>query len=219
MSKPQNITTYEELEERKKELDLEVEASQRELAHSLGTSRVNLKDFLIKKVALPIGGAIAGVWLIGKFKKKPRHTHSYHKETIIKSADDSQDKATNHYPVPPPRTKKENNKKFKPQRPQPAAAMATTNEEGKAELRSQPKKDELMAPKNKKHLINMATLASVAKIAVPAVKMIVKAVRDHKDQQSTNDGVTAGARPDTGATPSTGVGAAIGAPQTAVGHS
>ena len=256
MSKPQNISSYEELEERKRELELEVEVSQRELAHSLGTSRVNLNDFIMKKVALPIGGAVAAVWLIGKMRgNKPRHTHEYHETTIIKEvpgkkkkkkSKDWRDEAVNHYPVPPPRPrkeKKEDSPRFVTQRPgtafsttatQPAGATASAqpqsagpltkvNRDSKAELRSEPKKGEALAPKQKKHLINMATIASVAKIAVPAVKMIVKAVNDHKAK--VNDGSTdssfAQSMVDkvTGSSDTTGAPAAQGQPTTAVGHS
>ena len=260
MSKPQNISSYEELEERKRELELEVEVSQRELAHSLGTSRVNLNDFIMKKIALPIGGAVAAVWLIGKMRgSKPQHTHEYHETTIIKEVPgkkkkkkdkdkDWRDEAVNHYPVPPPRPRKEKEKdepRFTAQRPRtafaatpgqpttPAPRPATTtspsagpltkmNKDGEAELRSEPKKGEALAPKQKKHLINMATIASLAKIAVPAVKMIVKAVNDHKTKvnsgsedsslgQSLVDTVTGGAD-------DSGAAAAQGQPTSAVGH-
>ena len=41
----------------------------------------------------------------------------------------------------------------------------------------------MMSPKQKKKLINTASLASVARIAVPAVKMIVKTINEHKQKQ------------------------------------
>ena len=222
MSKPANISTYDELELRKKELDLEVEVSQRELAHSLGTSRVNLNDFLLKKIALPIGGAVAGVWLLSKFTgRKNRHTHTIHETKIVEKAQSDGDQAKNHYPVPPPRPpKQERDHGYVSQRPRSAAAqMAVTNEDGEAELRSQPKKNEVMAPKNKKHLINMATIASVAKIALPAVKMIFKHVSDYKEQRAGSQLTTGGEAATSDARLASGVAAAAGTPRTPVGHS
>ena len=254
MSKPQNISSYEELEERKRELELEVEVSQRELAHSLGTSRVNLNDFIMKKIALPIGGAVAAVWLIGKMRgSKPRHTHEYHEKTIIKEVPskkkkkkqkDWRDEAVNHYPVPPPRPRDDEDDsepRFIAQRPKttfaasanrPAPAVSTkaqsgplteVNKDGEAQLRSEPKEGEALAPKQKKHLINMATIASVAKIAVPAIKMIVKAVNDHKAKVSSGDTDSSFAQSMvdkvTGGGDETGAAAAQGQPSVAVGHS
>lgn len=72
MSNTSNINTFAQLEKRKKELDLEVEISKRELAHSLGQNRDQLKDFLVQKVAMPVGIAIGGIWLLRKLTKKRR---------------------------------------------------------------------------------------------------------------------------------------------------
>lgn len=57
------ITTLSELQREKKKLRMEIELSKREFAHSMGSSRATLKDFLVKKVAIPAG--IAGVGLAG----------------------------------------------------------------------------------------------------------------------------------------------------------
>ncbi|NJC28405.1 hypothetical protein [Neolewinella antarctica] len=191
MSKSQNIHTFDELEKRKRELELEVEVSQRELAHSLGTSKVNLNDFLLKKVALPIGGAIVGVFMISKiFGGKKRHTHEYHEKTIVKEVPSTteQDPAKYHYPVPPPETDKEKDapryvaQQTKYQRP-------TADQASPADPKA--KHGANFSQKDKKGLLSLATVASVAKIAVPAVKMIIKAVKDHKDKQlaANTDGV------------------------------
>jgi hypothetical protein len=57
------ITSLTALQEEKKKLKMEIELSKREFTHSLGSSRANLKDFLVQKVAIPTG--IAGVGIAG----------------------------------------------------------------------------------------------------------------------------------------------------------
>lgn len=52
------IETLEELRHARRVLQLKQEVTKREFAHSLGTTRTNLGSFLVKKVALPVGGAI-----------------------------------------------------------------------------------------------------------------------------------------------------------------
>ena len=209
---PKKIGSLEELQQRKKELDLEVAVSQRELAHSLGTNRVNLNEFLLKKIALPVGGAIAAAWLAPKIfkKRKPEVIHRYHEKEIVKHVPPSQDDdnpARNHYPVPPPETKDSSDKpsyvtqRPRYQRPETAhagfSAMATPASPSSSSATSAPaatppppprakkqgQDDDMMSPKQKKKLINTASLASVARIAVPAVKMIVKTINEHKQKQ------------------------------------
>lgn len=182
MSKPQNIQTFAELEERKKELDLEVNVSKRELAHSLGTSKVNLNDFLLKRVALPVGGAIVGLYVVTKiFRRKKRTTQQ---KTVIREVQSS-NPAQYHYPVPPPRDEKDE------ALPRYSAQSTPYQRRSKQEATSEPKKGNKFTKKDKKGLINLATIASVAKIAVPAVKMIIQSVKDHQDKQlsANTDGV------------------------------
>lgn len=58
-----NITTLEELEAEQKRLKMTLEVTRHEFARSLGTNRHMLKDFMLKKVAIPAGavglGAVA----------------------------------------------------------------------------------------------------------------------------------------------------------------
>lgn len=58
-----NITSLAALRQEKKKLRMEIELSKREFAHSLGSSRANLKDFLVQKVAIPAG--VAGLGMVG----------------------------------------------------------------------------------------------------------------------------------------------------------
>lgn len=55
------IRSLESLKAEKKKLRMEMELSKREFAHSLGTSRANLKSFLFQNVAIPAGVAGLGV--------------------------------------------------------------------------------------------------------------------------------------------------------------
>ena len=66
MVRKPKITSLAELQQRKKEVRLEMELAKREFAHSLGTSRENTSQFLLKNVAAPVGGGLAGLWLLGK---------------------------------------------------------------------------------------------------------------------------------------------------------
>ncbi|OAV42937.1 hypothetical protein [Lewinella sp. 4G2] len=186
MSESKHIHTFQELEERKRELELEVEVSKRELAHSLGTSKVNLNDFLLKKVALPIGGAIAGVYLISKLTggKKNEPTHEYHEKTIVREVPAGDEVAKYHYPVPPPREERRQQAASGYAARQPAYQRPTPERKQKTDGLD-------VSQKDKSNLVNLATIASVAKIAVPAVKMIIKAVKDHQDKQlaRNTDGV------------------------------
>lgn len=64
MSKSKEINSLAKLKKRQQELNLEMKVSQQELVHSMGASRDNLQEFLLKKVALPAGGAILGLYLL-----------------------------------------------------------------------------------------------------------------------------------------------------------
>ena len=194
MKKPQDISSYEELQQRKKELDLEVEVSRRELAHSLGTSRVNLNEFLLKKIALPIGGAVAAAWLVPKLfrSRKPDVIHKYHEKPTVADSDSDGDPARYHYPVPPPETDDDDaDARYVVQRPRyqrPVRPDVTSTQQiaaaEKAKVRAKSAEDR-RDRKQKKRIINAATIASVAKIAVPAIKLIVEKVSDYKEKQAT----------------------------------
>lgn len=60
------ITSLEALQQEKKKLRMEIELSKREFAHSLGSSRANLKNFMVTNVAIPAG--IAGLGIAGANK-------------------------------------------------------------------------------------------------------------------------------------------------------
>ena len=66
MVRKPKITSLAELQQRKKEVRLEMELAKREFAHSIGTSRENTTQYLLKNVAAPVGGGVAGLWLLGK---------------------------------------------------------------------------------------------------------------------------------------------------------
>ncbi len=61
-----NISSLSELRERKKELRMDMELSKREFAHSIGTNRSNVSNFLLKKVAAPVGGAGLALLFLNK---------------------------------------------------------------------------------------------------------------------------------------------------------
>jgi hypothetical protein len=58
------ITTLADLQRRKKQVRMETELAKRELAHTLGTTRTNLGSYLLKGVARPAGGAVAGLAIL-----------------------------------------------------------------------------------------------------------------------------------------------------------
>lgn len=66
MQKLKKITTLEELRTAKRELQLKHKVTKREIIHNLGTTTTNAKDFLLKRVALPVGGVAAAAYGIGK---------------------------------------------------------------------------------------------------------------------------------------------------------
>ncbi|MEM9527325.1 MAG: hypothetical protein AAGA31_11995 [Bacteroidota bacterium] len=71
MSNSKEIKSLAALKERQRALHLEMEASKQEFAQSMGQSREDLQDFLLKKVALPAGGAILGLYLLHKVLNRP----------------------------------------------------------------------------------------------------------------------------------------------------
>lgn len=85
MVKREHLNSLSALRKRRKALKLEMELSKREMAHSLGVARTDLKDFMLKKVAMPVGAAGLGLYVvskvlgtIGRQKQKPEVVHHYH---------------------------------------------------------------------------------------------------------------------------------------------
>lgn len=72
------ITSLSALKEEKKKLRMEIELSKREFAHSLGSSRANLKEFLLKKVAIPAGVAGLGVAGVSKLMSSNENHQNGH---------------------------------------------------------------------------------------------------------------------------------------------
>ncbi|WP_420458928.1 hypothetical protein [Neolewinella sp.] len=77
MIRKSKITSLDELKVRKKEIRMESELAKREFAHAIGTTKGNAGNFLLKNVALPAGGALAGLLVLiklassGSDKKMP----------------------------------------------------------------------------------------------------------------------------------------------------
>lgn len=55
------ITTLEELEKEQEKLKMMMEVTRNEFAVNLGTNRKQMNEFLLKKIALPIGAAGVGL--------------------------------------------------------------------------------------------------------------------------------------------------------------
>lgn len=62
-----NITTIEELEREQEKLKMTMKITRQEFARSIGTNKTQLKDFMLKKVALPVGAVGVGVSALSKF--------------------------------------------------------------------------------------------------------------------------------------------------------
>ena len=77
MIRKSKITSLDELKRRKEEIRMESELAKREFAHTIGTTKDNAGNFLLKNVALPVGGAVAGLLVLlklatsGSDKKMP----------------------------------------------------------------------------------------------------------------------------------------------------
>ena len=85
------ITTLEELRTAKRELQLKHKVTKREIVHNLGTTTTNAKDFLLKRVALPVGGVAAAAYGIGKLtgsKDEPDTAYVNGQQVKLKRADD-----------------------------------------------------------------------------------------------------------------------------------
>ena len=72
-----DISSLAELEIEQKKLNMTMEFTRHEFARSLGSSRDELKGFLLKKVALPMGavglGMVAAKQAFGSDSKKVKH--------------------------------------------------------------------------------------------------------------------------------------------------
>ena len=66
MIRKPKITSLAELKTRQKQVRMESNVAQRELAHTMGTTRENLGEVLLKKVAIPVGGGLLGIIVLSK---------------------------------------------------------------------------------------------------------------------------------------------------------
>ena len=66
MVKRDTVQSLAQLRRRKQELRLEMEVTKREMAHGMGVMRTDLQSYLLKRVALPVGGGIFGLYLLKK---------------------------------------------------------------------------------------------------------------------------------------------------------
>lgn len=157
MSNNNEIKSLAGLKKRQRELVLEMEVSKRELAHSMGASRESLQDFLLKKVALPAGGTILGLYLLHK--------------------------ALNHTSQPPqssptPTAKREQ---------AGAAAGANEgpkNREPTHKANPAPARIPLKrVPSGRKSSFDFTKLASFGKIVIPAAQAIMAVVKEQNGQQ------------------------------------
>ena len=211
MSKTKNISTFAELEKRKKELDLEVEISKRELAHSLNHNRDELRDLVVNKIALPVGGAILGLYVFKKIAfggKKKRKQALRQQRRMMEQRRDHLEKAereeleayrqadrvrqTNTRTVmPPPRPQAGRPAPTptpppapRPQpRPAPQSATAATATTPPPVIVK--KENEGMTKKQENKMFDVAKLMAIAKVAIPAAKMIYNAVQKHKNAAGT----------------------------------
>ncbi len=83
MIRESKITTLKELKLRKKQVRMETELAKREFAHSIGTTRGNATNFLMKKVAAPAGGAIVGLMLLNSLLSSSNKKQPVIKETKV----------------------------------------------------------------------------------------------------------------------------------------
>ena len=77
------ITTLEDLHREQRKLELQMEVTKREFAHSLGTTRNQLKDFLLNKVALPVG--VAGLAAVS-IKKMTASNDGEAKKVVVQKS-------------------------------------------------------------------------------------------------------------------------------------
>ncbi|MCP9234537.1 hypothetical protein [Lewinella sp. JB7] len=83
MIRKSKITSLAELQQRKKQVRMETELAKREFAHSIGTTKGNAGNFLLKKVALPAGGAIVGLMVLSNLLSSGNQKVPVVKETKV----------------------------------------------------------------------------------------------------------------------------------------
>ncbi|PPK87558.1 hypothetical protein CLV84_0501 [Neolewinella xylanilytica] len=83
MIRESKIKTLGELQRRKKQVRMETELAKREFAHSIGTTRGNATNFLVKKVAAPAGGAVVGLMLLNSILSSSNKKQQVIKETKV----------------------------------------------------------------------------------------------------------------------------------------
>lgn len=83
MVKQERIKSLSDIHNRKKELKLEMELINREVAHGMGIMRTDLRSFALKKVALPAGGILLGLIVLSKTLSGSKKKYKYGGETRV----------------------------------------------------------------------------------------------------------------------------------------
>jgi len=112
MSKAQNITSLTQLKQRQQELSLEMEVSKQEFSDSLGNSKEHLSDFLLKKVALPVGGVIVGLYLLNRVMK---HERAKQQPVMPMASQEQANQSVSHSATTAANTSRANARNFAPQ--------------------------------------------------------------------------------------------------------
>jgi len=68
-----NITTLAELEEEQEKLKMMMEVTRQEFSRNIGTNRKELKNYLIKNVALPVGAVGLGAAAVNKLSSNKQN--------------------------------------------------------------------------------------------------------------------------------------------------
>ncbi len=77
-----NIESLEQLEKEKEKLEMMMKVTKDALAQSLGTNRKQLKDFLLKKVAIPAGAIGIGAYAANKIVSSNQNTKKEKKNAL-----------------------------------------------------------------------------------------------------------------------------------------
>ncbi|MGB3548622.1 MAG: hypothetical protein WBA17_16740 [Saprospiraceae bacterium] len=83
MVKQERIKSLHDIHKRKKELKLEMELINREVAHGMGVMRTDLRSFALKKVALPAGGVLLALVVLKKVLSGGKKKNKFAGETRI----------------------------------------------------------------------------------------------------------------------------------------
>lgn len=73
-----NITSLEELEKEQEKLKIMMKVTKQEFVRSFANNQIHAKDFLLKKVAIPVGAAGLGFAAV-KSMTSPNHNHDHEK--------------------------------------------------------------------------------------------------------------------------------------------